>query len=51
MASASYSAFVRNTWIFPEGRLDYYDARDKPWSKDAAIDRLTNAERVYGIKH
>ena len=38
-------------WIFPEGRLDYDDARDKPWSKDAAIDRLTDAERVYGIAH
>jgi len=38
-------------WIFPEGRLDYDDARDKPWSKDAAIDRLTDAERAYGIVH
>ena len=36
-------------WIFPEGRLDYDDPRDKPWSKDAAIDRLRDAERAHGI--
>ena len=38
-------------WIFPEGRLDYDDARDKPWSRDAAIDRLADAEHASGIEH
>ena len=38
-------------WIFPEGRLGYDDARDKPWSKDAAIDGLTMAEALVGIRH
>ena len=38
-------------WIFPEGRLGYDDPRDKPWSKDAAIDGLTAAERAWGIAH
>ncbi len=38
-------------WLFPEGRLDYNDPRDKPWSKDSAIDALTDAEGIHGIGH
>jgi integrase len=37
-------------WIFPEGRLDYDDVRDKPWGASAAIDALHKAEAVLGIE-
>lgn len=36
-------------WLFPEGRLDYNDARDKPRSKDAAIDGLRALEALAEV--
>lgn len=36
-------------WLFPEGRLDFDDARDKPWGPWAAIDGLHDAEGALGI--
>lgn len=36
-------------WLFPEGRLDYDDARDKPWGPDAATRSLHLAEKALGI--
>lgn len=36
-------------WLFPEGRLEYDDPRDKPMSKDAAIESLHMAEETLGI--
>lgn len=36
-------------WLFPEGRLDYDDARDKPLGAEAAIDGLHAAELVCEI--
>lgn len=36
-------------WLFPEGRLEYDDPRDKPLGKDAAIDALHAAEDVLAI--
>lgn len=38
-------------WLFPEGRLDYDDARDKPWGDTAAIEGLHHAEDVLGIPY
>lgn len=36
-------------WLFPEGRLDYDDARDKPWGNYAAIWALHEAEQTVGV--
>ena len=37
-------------WLFPEGRIDYDDPRDKPRSKDGAIDGLRKIERLVGVR-
>jgi integrase len=37
-------------WLFPEGRLDYDDAVDKPRTKDAAIDGLRVLEELVGVE-
>lgn len=36
-------------WLFPEGRMDYDDARDKPWGPEAAIGGLHEAEKALGL--
>lgn len=38
-------------WLFPEGRLDFDDARDKPWGDSAAIDALHDAEKTLAIPY
>lgn len=38
-------------WLFPEGRLDHDDPRDKPWGTHAAIDALHAAEEVVGVPY
>lgn len=37
------------SWLFPEGRLDYDDPRDKPIGRKALETLLHNAEAVLGI--
>lgn len=38
-------------WLFPEGRLEYNDPRDKPRSREAMARDLHHAERILGIEH
>jgi hypothetical protein len=41
---------LESGWLFPEGRLDAQDARDKPWRADSAIEALHRAERTLKVK-
>jgi len=50
-AALSEQIVEASGWLIPEGRLDYQDARDKPWSKDGAIKSLHRAERALGVSH
>ena len=43
-------AVMDGGWIFPEGRLDYDDPRDKPRSKESALKGLHRLEELVGVE-
>lgn len=44
-------AVTESGWLIPEGRIDYADPAEKPWSRSAAIKGLHRAEATLGIEH